>query len=386
MFIGTIYLLSMNKILTYLFCGGLSLVTFAQIEDAGPVNVPLGIQDYFDLIPFVEEELDVIFSKLSDEEKVAQLIMPAMGRLGQSEETIMKLVSEKKIGGILMLNGTKEQFTKWISTISAKNKELGVLPFLYSADAEPSLVNRKITGSAPVKKASEITTEEEVREVARTISKELNEIGINYNFAPVSDMASNATVGYRGFGKDPENIVPFSWAFVEESTNANIISTAKHFPGHGLVSGDTHKALQVIDGELKELDIFRQLATKNVPSIMIGHLAVKNNPKYNTNGLPATVSPVIVTDLLRKELNYKGLVVTDAMNMGGVTQVPNAHAAAIEAGCDIVLMPLDASKAHAEILKKYQSDEAFKAKADESIKRVIRMKYCLGLDFPSFRD
>lgn len=379
MFIGTIYLLSMNKFLIYLFCTGISLGAFTQIKDSGPVNVPMTINSYFDFTSAQEEYIDFIFSKLSDEEKVAQLIMPAMGRLGQSEETIMKLVSEKKIGGILMLNGTKEQFTKWILTINEKNKELGALPFLYSADAEPSLVNRKIIGSATVKKASEITTEEEVREVAKIISKELNEIGIDYNFAPVSDMASNATVGYRGFGKDPKNIVPFSRAFVEESTNANIISTIKHFPGHGLVSGDTHKSLQVIDGELKELDIFKQLAAKNVPSIMIGHLAVKNNPKYNTNGLPATVSPVIVTDLLRKELNYQGLVVTDAMNMGGVTQVPNANAAAIEAGCDIVLMPLDANKAHAEILKKYQSDEAFKVKADESIKRVIRMKACLGL-------
>ena len=367
----------MNKFLTHLFCAGLSFGAFAQFKDLR-AN-PLTIEDYFDSSHYVNKEVDKIFSQLSDEEKIAQLIMPAMGRLGQSEETIMKLVTEKKIGGILMLNGTKEQFTKWIATINEKNKELGVLPFLYSADAEPSLVNRKIIGSVSVKKASEITTEEEAREVAKIISKELNEIGINYNFAPVSDMASNATVGYRGFGKDPKNIVPFSWAFVEESTNANIVSTIKHFPGHGLVSGDTHKSLQVIDGELKELDIFRQLAAKNVPSIMIGHLAVKNNPKYNTNGLPATVSPVIVTDLLRKELNYRGLVVTDAMNMGGVTQVPNANAAAIEAGCDIVLMPLDASKAHAEILKKYQSDEAFKVKADESIKRVIRMKFCLGL-------
>ncbi len=379
MLIGIMYLRSMNKLFIYLFCTGVSSGTFAQIEETGPVNNPLTIQHYFEEIPFVRDEVDSIFSKLTDEEKVGQLIMPAMGRLGQSEETIMKLVAQKKIGGILMLNGTKEQFTKWISDINARNKELGALPFLYSADAEPSLVNRKITGSVPVKKAAEITTEAEVREVARTISKDLNEIGINYNFAPVSDMASNSTVGYRGFGKDPKNIVPFSLAFIEESGKANIISTAKHFPGHGLVSGDTHKSLQVIDGELKELHIFKELAVKNVPSIMIGHLAVKNNEKYATNGLPATVSPVIVTDLLRKELNYQGLIVTDAMNMGGVTQVPNSNSAAIEAGCDILLMPLDAEKAHAEILKRYQSDNAFREKADASVKRIIRMKLCLGL-------
>lgn len=385
----------MNKLFTLFLFAGISFVSCTQNDDLVTQKVPktdkkeqpapiekadtLTIGDYFSTSKNIDERVDNLFSKLSDEEKVAQLIMPAMGRLGQTEETIMKLVAAKKIGGVLMLNGTKEQFTKWITDINAKNTELGVLPFLYSADAEPSLVNRKITGSTVVKKAAELATEEEVRSVAQTISKDLNDIGINYNFAPVSDMASNATVGYRGFGKDPKNIVPFSWAFIEESSKANIVSTAKHFPGHGLVSGDTHKALQVIDGELKELSIFKELAEKNVPSIMVGHLAVKNNPKYNTNGLPATVSPVIVTDLLRKELNYKGLVVTDAMNMGGVTQVPEANAAVIEAGCDILLMPLDAEKAHAEILKKYQADTAFKTKADESVKRVIRMKLCLGL-------
>lgn len=384
----------MNKLFTLFLFAGISFVSCTQNDDLVTQKVPktseqqpapvekkdtLTIEDYFSDSKTIDERVDKLFSNLSDEEKVAQLIMPAMGRLGQTEETIMKLVAAKKIGGVLMLNGTKEQFTKWIADINAKNTELGVLPFLYSADAEPSLVNRKITGSTIVKKAAELTTEEEVRTVAQTISKDLNEIGINYNFSPVSDMSSNSTVGYRGFGKDPKNIVPFSWAFIEESSKANIVSTAKHFPGHGLVSGDTHKALQVIDGELKELSIFKELATKNVPSIMVGHLAVKNNPKYNTNGLPATVSPVIVTDLLRKELNYKGLVVTDAMNMGGVTQVPEANAAVIEAGCDILLMPLDAEKAHTELLKKYQSDTAFKAKADESVKRVIRMKLCLGL-------
>jgi beta-N-acetylhexosaminidase len=384
------YLQNMNNVISSLLFVGITLVSCAQTDNKDEKKVEkttvevaqpkkLSINDYFSFDQSIDKSVNDIYTQLSDEEKVAQLIMPAMGRLGQTEETIMKLVSEKKIGGILMLNGTKEQFSTWIKTINQKNQELGTLPFLYSADAEPSLFNRKITGTPVVKKASEITTEEEVREVARIISKELNEIGINYNFSPVSDMAANGTVGYRGFGKDPKNIVPFSWAFIEESSKANIVSTAKHFPGHGLVSGDTHKALQVIDGELKELQIFRDLAAKNVPSIMVGHLAVKNNAKYDTKGLPATVSPVIITNLLRNEMKYNGLVVTDAMNMGGVTQVPNVSNTAIEAGVDILLMPLDASKAHADILKKYQSDENFKKRVDESAKRVVRMKLCLGL-------
>ncbi|MBU2020219.1 MAG: glycoside hydrolase family 3 protein, partial [Bacteroidetes bacterium] len=215
--------------------------------------------------------------------------------------------------------------------------------------------------------------------VAEIISKELNQIGINYNFAPVVDQSSNSTVGYRGFGKNPENIVPWSDAFNQVTQSKNIIATAKHFPGHGLVSGDTHKSLQVINGELKELKNYPPLIEKGVLSIMIGHLAVENNPKYNTQGAPATTSKTIVTDLLKKELGYKGLIVTDAMNMGGVTAVPQCEVAAIEAGIDIVLMPKDTKKAFNDILKRYQTDADFRARADESIAKVVRMKVCLGL-------
>src|SRR5690606_29247693 len=118
-------------------------------------------------------------------------------------------------------------------------------------------------------------------------------------FAPVLDMSSNATVGYRGFGSNPENITPWSNAFIATTQSHNIIATAKHFPGHGLVSGDTHKALQMIDGELKEVNYYPPTIEAGVTSIMIGHLAVKNNPQFNTEGMPATTSSKIVTDLLR---------------------------------------------------------------------------------------
>ena len=112
---------------------------------------------------------------------------------------------------------------------------------------------------------------------------------------------------------------------------------------------------------------------------MVAHIAVKNNPKYNTEGLPSTCSPKIVTDLLQNELKFKGLIVTDAMNMGGVVNVPNCATKAIQAGCHIVLMPVDAKKAHEELLIAYRNDKAFKNQLDEAAKKVIRMKICLGL-------
>ncbi len=342
------------------------------------MEVKYELKDFLSENENLDKDVEKIFATLDDTAIVAQLLMPAVGRLGQTEATIKSHINKRMIGGILMLNGTKEGFTKWINDFNAMNKELGNVPFLYSSDAEPSLVNRKIIGSHPVKKANEMKTVDEVAAYADTISMDLNAIGINYNFAPVVDMSPNKTVGFRSFGAVPSNIIPWSNAFIQQTQKNGIIATAKHFPGHGLVSGDTHKSLQVIDGELKEIKNYPKLIEDGVLSVMIGHLAVKNNPKYNTNGLPSTLSSVIVTDLLRNEMKFKGLIVTDAMNMGGVTAIEHCDLKAVEAGCDIILMPVDAVKAFSDILKKYRSDAAFKKQVDASAKRVIRMKLAVG--------
>lgn len=325
----------------------------------------------------LEKDVDSIYNTLTDETKVAQLLMPAVGRLGETNELITQKIKENKIGGVLMLNGTKEEFTRWIKEYNKLNPYKNNLPFLFSADAEPSLVNRKITGSTPVIKANEMKTIDEVRKYTNIISKDLNDIGINYNFSPVVDMSPNKTVGFRSFGAIPENIIPWSNAFIQETQKNGIIATAKHFPGHGLVSGDTHKSLQVIDGELKEIKNYPKLIEDGVLSIMVAHIAVQNNPKYDTKGLPSTLSPEIVTDLLRKEYNFKGLIVTDAMNMGGVSSISNAEVKAIEAGVDIILMPLNVDKAYTSLLKKYTEDKSFKSKVDIASKRIIRMKLCM---------
>jgi beta-N-acetylhexosaminidase len=337
------------------------------------------LADYLKEDADLDKDVEKVFAALDDTAIVAQLIMPAVGRLGQTEATIKSHIKDRIIGGVLMLNGTKEEFTSWIKTFEAMNDTIGNLPFMYSADAEPSLVNRKIIGSTPVKKANELKTVEEVRTVAQVISDELNAIGINYNFSPVVDMSPNKTVGFRSFGAVPANIIPWSQAFIEETQAKNILATAKHFPGHGLVSGDTHKSLQMIDGELKEIGNYPSLIENGVMSIMVAHIGVTNNPKYDTKGMPATTSEVIVTQLLRGEYGFKGLIVTDAMNMGGVASIPQCEVKAVNAGCDIVLMPVDAKKAFNDILKKYRTDAEFKKKVDASAKRVIRMKIALGL-------
>lgn len=337
------------------------------------------LKDFLGSDKSLDQAVDEVFKQLDDTAIVAQLVMPAVGKYGQTTETIEQHIQQRVIGGVLMLNGTQNEFTQWIAKFNALNQSKGNLPFLYSADAEPSLVNRKIGESAPVKKAAEINSKEEVITVAQQISKLLNDIGINYNFAPVVDVAGNATVGYRGFGNKPEQLIPWSNAFIQETQNHRIVATAKHFPGHGLVSGDTHSSLQTIDGELKEIKNYPELIANGVLSIMVAHIAVKNNKKYDTQGLPSTCSKAVVTDLLKNELGFKGLIVTDAMNMGGVVNVPQSATKAIAAGCDIVLMPVNAAKAHTELLQEYRKNNQFQQQVNEAAKKVIRMKICLGL-------
>ena len=262
------------------------------------------LTDYLSNNESLDKEVARIFASMDDTAIVAQLIMPAVGRLGESRDSIDKFIRLRLIGGVLMLNGTKDEFTSWIESFEKSNQLIGNLPFLYSADAEPSLVNRKILGSTVVKKANELTTIEEVIDVATIISKDLNDIGINYNFSPVVDMSPNKTVGYRSFGAIPENIIPWSNAFIATTQEKNIIATAKHFPGHGLVTGDTHKSLQTIDGEMKEVKNYPALIEKGVLSIMVAHIGVQNNAKFDTQGLPSTCSEKIVTTLLRDSLGF----------------------------------------------------------------------------------
>ena len=352
-----------------------------SFEAAEQINssIEFKLTDYLSNNESLDREVARIFASMDDTAIVAQLIMPAVGRLGETRDSIDKFIRLRLIGGVLMLNGTKDEFTTWIESFEKSNKLIGNLPFLYSADAEPSLVNRKILGSTVVKKANELTTIEEVIDVATIISKDLNDIGINYNFSPVVDMSPNKTVGYRSFGAIPENIIPWSNAFIATTQEKNIIATAKHFPGHGLVTGDTHKSLQTIDGEMKEVKNYPALIEKGVLSIMVAHIGVQNNAKFDTQGLPSTCSEKIVTALLRDSLGFKGLIITDAMNMGGVVSVPQAASKAVRAGCDIVLMPVNVKKTHSELLNLYKTDPSFRKQVDASARRVIRMKLAAGL-------
>lgn len=337
------------------------------------------LTDFFKYNAELEQKVDEIFDGLNDTTRAGQMIVAAAGRLGKSQEHLNNLLSKNYLGGILLLNGTKEGFTKMVTDFNALNKKSHGLPLLYSADAEPSLIGYKIKNCTPVKKANEMISRAEVRKFALSICKDLKDIGINYNYAPVVDMSPNEAISYRAFGDNADTAKIWSQIFIEETQKQGIVATAKHFPGHGYVVGDTHKQLVYIDGEMREVDNYKPLIEAGVLSIMVAHIAVKNNATYSTNDLPASVSPAIVTGLLKGQLKFRGLVVTDAMNMGGVSSIPNCELKAAQAGCDLILMPVDEEKALMDIVTEMAKNPTFKRQVYTSVRKIIRLKFCLGL-------
>ncbi len=248
-------------------------------------------------------------------------------------------------------------------------------------DAEPSLFNGRISGTEKIMNTIDIKTNEECDSIAHLINEELKALGIHQNFAPVCDISSNnEAIKNRSFGSDKKSVTELSRQFILSTQEDNIVATAKHFPGHGLVKGDTHKQSVYIDGELQEVDIYKPLIESGVISIMVAHITVLNNPLYDTKGLPATCSRTIVTDLLKNELDFKGIIISDALNiMKAVTILEKAPLKASMAGCDMILMPIDELETMNWILEEMKSNPIYKKQVEQSVKKIIRLKICLGL-------
>lgn len=351
-----------------------------QKVSTAPVVHPFTLEDFYRNDNLLNQQVEQIFNRLTDEQRVGQMIVPAAGRMGKPDAELNELARKGWMGGVLLLNGSTDSFKKYVHHFDSISKANGHLPLVYSADAEPSLLNRKISGTPIVPKTAQLKDTAEVQAVAHTIAHELKDIGILYNYAPVTDLSlQNEAIGNRSFGADPVHVARMNKAFINATQADGVAATAKHFPGHGLVKGDTHKKLVFIDGEMKEVDVYHDLIDAGVLSIMVGHIAVQNNEKYNTNGLPATLSRAIVTDLLKNEMGFKGIVTTDAMNMGAVAAIPNASLKATQAGIDMVLMPLNEKEAVFSILAEMEKNPAFKQQVYDSVKKIIRFKLALGV-------
>ncbi len=327
----------------------------------------------------LEKKVQEEFSKLSEEEKAGMVLMPAFDKNSTFTE-IKKYIQEYKIGGILTLSKNPDK--KLLQKL--ENYNLQKLPLLFSADAESSLLKYRFSNfekkNKDIGNTSDIKSEKKSREIAQRISKMLFNEGYEINFAPVYDISKNKEIiADRAFSSENAVVQKLANSFMIETQKDKIFATAKHFPGHGNVVGDSHKMLPEIKGKLLELENFKSAIEKKVVFIMVGHLAIKNNKKWNTEiennlALPATLSKKIITDLLKKELNFKGIVITDAMNMKGVSQIKNAEIKSLKAGADIILMPENIEKVYKDILFKIKNDKEFSKIIDEKVKKIVRIK------------
>jgi len=325
--------------------------------------------------------VDSVFNTMTEKERVAQMIITSAGENGKPAPTVERLIKNKMVGGVIFMKGGKETHKNRANKFNRLASESQSVPLLFSMDAEPSLLNRRIIGSPKVDDTYSIKTIEQCDAVTHIINKELRYIGIKHNYAPVLDISvGNAAIKKRSYGNDPYKVRDLANVFIQNSQYNGIIATAKHFPGHGLVKGDTHTQSVYIDGEMKEVENYQPIIDAGVLTIMVAHIVVKNNKSYSTDGKPATLSRKIVTDLLKNKMNFKGLVITDAMNiMKAVTIYEDAPLQASKAGCDLLLMPKEEAKAINSILKEMSKSAPYKQQVNESIKKILRMKICAGL-------
>ncbi|GAA0714603.1 hypothetical protein GCM10009430_08020 [Aquimarina litoralis] len=338
------------------------------------------LQDFYSYNSELEYKVDSIYRSLSERQQVAQMIISSAGELGKPMATIKKLTESNSIGGVVFLKGSKKTHTESINALNAISTKNESLPLLFSMDAEPSLFASRIKGAKDVGKTIDIKTEAQSDKVVNTINTELRAIGVHHNYAPVLDIsASNEAIKSRSYGSNKDSVITLANQFIKCTQEGGIIATAKHFPGHGLVKGDTHKQSVYIDGPLQEVANYKKIIEDGVLSIMIAHITIQNNEKYGTNGLPSSCSRKIITGLLKEEMGFKGVIISDALNiMKAVTILDNAPLLASKAGCDLILMPQNENATINAIIAAMKEDPSYKKQIAQSVKKVLRLKVCAG--------
>jgi len=285
-------------------------------------------------------------------------------------------------------------------------QEASKLPLLVSADFERGASMRMTAvPDFPAAMAFGATGKPEYAgRFAQIVARESRAMGVQWNFFPVADVNSNPLnpiINIRSYGADPEQVSDFVEAYIKGSREGGMLSTAKHFPGHGDTDRDTHVEFARVNGDMDrlnqvELKPFERAISAGVDSIMVAHVTA---PAIDPRPLPATLSSKVVTDLLKGQLHFQGIVVTDAMDMGALTsayksrgdtdphQIAGLAAVdAFKAGNDMILMPSDIEGAYDGLLQAVKSGDIPEARLDESVLKVLRAKASLGLNKDRFVD
>lgn len=331
--------------------------------------------------------VDSVFNSLSADEKIAQLFVVATysNRGEDHKQEILKLIREQKVGGLIFFQGGPVREANLINAYQAASK----VPLLLAMDAEWGLGMRlDSTINYPYQMTlGAIQNDSLLYEMGTEVARQMKRAGLHVNFAPVVDVnnnPNNPVINFRSFGEDKHNVARKSIAYMKGMQNQSLFTTAKHFPGHGDTGTDSHYALPLINHTRERIDSlelypFREIIKAGIGGVMVAHL---NIPALDSSGDPSTLSKPVVTGLLRNELGFKGLIVTDAMNMRGVTanHLPGVvDKDALLAGNDILEMTEDVALAITEVKKAIKEGKLSQRDIDDRCRRILAAKYWVGL-------
>ena len=363
-------------------------IMFSLITNAQEISTQFVRNERPEASDWVESTL----KRLSLEEKVAQLVFPsALGTYHAQDSDpwreLEKYVVTRKVGGLVLSVGDVYEYALMVN----KLQKVSDVPLLIGGDFEYGAAMR-VHRATMFPRAMAIGATRNpgyAYEVGRVTAVEGRALGVHQNYAPTIDVNNNPknpVINTRSYGDDVKLVTEMGSAFVRGTQDGGMIATVKHFPGHGDTDVDTHLGLVTLNFDKKhfesiEFPPFRAAIKAGAKSVMVGHISL---PAYDTiKGIPATVSPRIMSDLLRKDFGFDGLVVTDAMRMRGVASKygpGEASVLAIKAGTDIVLMPADIDLAIDAIIAAVRRGEISEERIDASVRRVLQAKQGVGLD------
>lgn len=335
-----------------------------------------------------DDDIQLKLNSMNLDEKIGQLLIVGFDGYELNED-IEKLIKENCVGGIILFGNNIENsrqlmnLTNALKTNNLNNK----IPLFISVDEEGGRVSRmpgEFKKLPSNKIIGEINNSNLSYNIGKIISKQLTSLGFNMNFAPVLDINSNpqnSVIGDRSFGDTPDIVTKLGIKTMAGLKDGNIIPVVKHFPGHGDTSVDSHVGLPLVNHNMKrlnefELVPFKEAIKNDADVIMISHILL---PKIDSI-YPATMSKTIITDVLRNDLNFNGVVITDDMTMGAITKnydIPNAAVKSINAGTDIILVCHDYDNEMAVItaLKEAVKNKVItEDRLNESVYRILKLK------------
>lgn len=329
------------------------------------------------------------YQSLSQDEKLGQLFIVALyTNKGENEiNNVRNIVINDKIGGLILMQDDAAREINLVNEFQQKSK----VPLMIGMDAEWGLFQRIATAHKfPwAMTLGAIQDKNLIYQMAAKIAEDCHRMGINWDFAPVVDVNTNPNnpiIGNRSFGSEVSNVISSALAYSNGLQDHHILAAIKHFPGHGDTDTDSHLDLPVVSHDLDrlnniELAPFKALMNKGIGGVMVAHLYVPH--LESGKGIPASVSKNIITNLLKDKLGYKGLIITDALNMGAVAnkyKPGELDAMAFKAGNDIMLFSQGVSEGKRLIQKALDDGEITPSRLEESVKKILLTKYFLGLE------